>query len=181
VGGARRILVIAVLVALALLSVGAARVSAAGTPVRTVASVNQLESQVLDELNAIRRAHGLRPLRLSRPLSAAADAHSRAMGRFGFFSHESRDGSEFWARVKRWYGSSGYHRWSVGENLLWSSGRLSAAEALKLWMGSPGHRKNILTPAWREVGLSAVAVSGAPGVYGGRDVVIITSDFGTRS
>jgi uncharacterized protein YkwD len=179
VGGARRTLAVAVVAALAL-SVGVAAASA-GSPVRTVSSVNQLESQVLVELNGIRRAHGLRPLRLSSPLSLAADAHSRAMGRFGFFSHDSRDGSEFWARVKRWYGSSGYNRWTVGENLLWSSGRLDAAEALRLWMGSPGHRKNILAPAWREIGLSAVAVSGAPGVYGGRDVVIITTDFGARS
>jgi uncharacterized protein YkwD len=180
VGGARRILV-AVVAALTLLSVGAAGVSAAGKPARTAVAADQLESKVLVELNAIRRQHGLRPLRLSRPLSAAADAHSRAMGKFGFFSHESRDGSEFWTRVKRWYGPDGYSRWSVGENLLWSSGRLSAAEALKLWMASPGHRKNILTAGWREIGLSAVAVTAAPGVYGGRDVVIITTDFGSRS
>jgi uncharacterized protein YkwD len=173
---------LAVVAAVLLLSsIGAAAAHGAGTSVRTVSAVDRLESQVLVELNAIRHRHGLRPLRLSRPLSAAADAHSRAMGRFGFFSHESRDGSEFWARVKRWYGPDGYRRWSVGENLLWSSGRLDAAEALRLWMASPGHRKNILTPAWREVGLSAVAVSAAPGVYGGRDVVIITSDFGARS
>jgi uncharacterized protein YkwD len=180
VGGARRTLIVAIVAALTLLSVGVAGVSA-GPPVRTVSSVNQLESQVLVELNRIRSDHGLRPLRLSSSLSLAADSHSRAMGRFGFFAHESRDGSEFWARVKRWYGSSGYSRWSVGENLLWSSGRLDAAEALRLWMGSAGHRKNILTPSWREIGLSAVAVSGAPGVYGGRDVVIITTDFGARS
>jgi uncharacterized protein YkwD len=170
-----------VVLALALLSFGAAGASAAGTPARTVSSVNQLESQVLGELNAVRRSHGLAPLRLSQPLSAAADAHSRAMGRFGFFSHESRDGSEFWARVKRWYGPGGYRNWSVGENLLWSSGQLSAREAVKLWMGSPGHRKNILQGSWREIGLSAVAVSSAPGVFGGRDVVIITSDFGFRT
>jgi uncharacterized protein YkwD len=103
------------------------------------------------------------------------------MGTYGFFSHESRDGSEFWARVKRWYGPGGYSRWSVGENLLWASGRLNATRALDLWMSSPGHRKNILTAGWREIGLSAVAVPHAPGVFGGRDVVIITSDFGMRS
>ena len=48
-------------------------------------------------------------------------------------------------------------------------------------MGSPGHRKNILTARWREIGLSALKVAAAPGVYGGRDVVIITTDFGVRS
>jgi uncharacterized protein YkwD len=171
----------AAVVALALLSIGAAGANATGTPVRTIASADQLESGVLGELNAIRRSHGLGPLRLSRPLSAAADSHSRAMGKFGFFSHESRDGSEFSTRVRRWYGPDGYRSWSVGENLLWSTGQLSAKGAVKLWMESPGHRRNILTPSWREVGLSAVAVPAAPGVYRGRDVVIITTDFGART
>jgi len=70
---------------------------------------------------------------------------------------------------------------SVGENLLWSTTGLSASGAVKLWMASPDHRKNILTPLWREVGLSAVTVEAAPGVFASRNVVIITSDFGTRT
>ena len=155
--------------------------TAAGTPVRTLAASDQLESGVLDDLNAIRRSHGLVPVRLSRPLSAAADEHSRSMGTFGYFEHDSRDGSAFWKRVQRYYGSGSYANWSVGENLLWSSGGVDASRALKLWMESPAHRANILTPRWREVGLSAVSVPAAPGVFGGRNVVIITSDFGVRS
>jgi uncharacterized protein YkwD len=182
VGGHRtRIAILALAIALTLLSVFAAGAGAASKPARTLAAADQLESQVLAELNKIRRQHGLTPLRLSRPLSAAADAHSRAMGTLGFFDHDSRDGSEFWKRVQRFYGPDGYKTWSVGENLLWSSGTLSASAALKLWMRSPGHRRNILTARWREIGLSALKVSSAPGVFGGRDVVIITSDFGVRS
>ena len=172
---------VAVLAALALLGVGASGATAAGNPVRTLSAANQLESQVLGELNAIRLAHGLAPLRLSRPLTTAADAHSRAMGTFGFFGHSSRDGSAFWKRVQRFYAQGSYGNWSVGENLLWSTTGLDASGALKLWMASPGHRKNILTARWREVGLSAVTVPAAPGVFGGRDVVIITSDFGVRT
>ena len=172
---------IALLFALALLSVGAVGANAAGNPARTLGAANQLESQVLGELNAIRSAHGLAPLRLSRSLTTAADSHSRAMGTFGFFGHSSRDGSAFWKRVQRFYGQGSYGSWSVGENLLWSTTGLDASGALKLWMASPGHRKNILTARWREVGLSAVTVPAAPGVFGGRDVVIITSDFGVRS
>ena len=174
---------IAVLVALALtlVSISVAAAGAAIHPARTVTASDQLESQVLAGLNAIRRQHGLAPLRLSRPLSSAADSHSRAMGTHGFFAHDSRDGTAFWERVKRYYGPAGHGTWSVGENLLWSSGELSAARALDLWMASPGHRKNILTARWREIGLSAVNVRSAPGVFGGRDVVIVTTDFGVRS
>ena len=180
----------AALVALALtltLAVGAAVGTAAAAqptetgPARSLAAVNTLEAQVLAELNVVRRKHGLVPLKASKPLGAAADAHSRAMGTHGFFDHDSRDGTEFWQRVRRFYGPSGYRSWSVGENLLWSSGSLDAKSAVKMWMGSAGHRKNILTARWREIGLGAVAVRSAPGVYGGRDVVIITTDFGVRA
>ena len=178
---ARLALVAALVAVLASLGATATSASAAGKPTRTIAAANQLESLVLDELNDVRRAHKLAPLRLSTPLAAAADAHSRAMGRYGFFQHDSRDGSAFWHRVKRFYGSNGSANWSVGENLLWSTTGLDAERALELWMASPSHRKNILTERWREVGLSAVTVPAAPGVFGGRDVVIITTDFGVRN
>lgn len=173
--------VFALLAALAAVTVFAGGAVAAGSPARSISAANALEHEVLAELNAIRREHGLAPLRLAPSLAAAADFHSRTMGRHGFFGHESRDGTEFWKRVKRFYGSNGYGSWSVGENLLWASPTLDASEALRLWMASPGHRKNILTARWREVGLSAVAVTSAPGVFGNRDVMIITTEFGTRS
>jgi uncharacterized protein YkwD len=163
------------------LAAGVSAGTAAAPPTRSLTAVSTLEAQVLVELNAIRRQHGLVPLKLSRPLSAAADAHTRAMGAHGFFAHDSRDGTEFWQRVRRFYRPSGYRSWSVGENLLWSSGTLSAKAALRMWMESAGHRKNILTARWREIGLGAGAVRAAPGVYGGRDVVIITTDFGVRA
>jgi len=177
---ARLALAAALACALAGLSAGAGSATVVESP-RSVSAADQLESHVLVELNKVRRAHRLQPLRRSSPLAAAAEAHSRAMGVHGFFRHESRDGSSFWKRVKRFYRDGGYRSWSVGENLLWSTPGLDAARAVELWMSSPGHRKNILTPRWREIGLSAVTVTGAPGVYGGRDVVIITTDFGVRS
>ena len=179
----RRLALPAFLVACACLlagvGIGAGGASAASQPARTIAAADPLERLVLAELNVVRRSHGLRPLRHSQPLSAAADAHSRAMGRFGFFQHESRDGTAFWHRVKRFYGPRGAG-WSVGENLLWSTPGLDARGAVRLWMQSPGHRRNILTARWREIGLSAVTVAAAPGVFGGRDVLIITTDFGAR-
>ena len=168
------------LVAVLALGLGAANAEATTKPARALTAANQLESQVLVELNAIRRAHGLVPLRLSRPLASAADAHSRAMATHGFFKHESRDGSAFWHRVKRYYGPGQRGGWSVGENLLWSTTGIDASGALKLWMASPAHRENILTPRWREVGVGGVHAIAAPGVCEGLDVTILTADFGVR-
>ena len=155
-------------------------VSAAGGNGRTLQAANALESAVLSELNQVRAQHGLAPLRSNAKLRAAADTHSEAMAQHGFFAHESRDGSAFWKRVQRFYGPKGFGFWSVGENLLWSSGELTAEQAVEMWMKSPKHRENILTPRWREIGLSALRVSAAPGVFGGLDVTVFTTDFGVR-
>jgi uncharacterized protein YkwD len=49
-----------------------------------------------------------------------------------------------------------------------------------MWMNSPEHRANMLARNWSEIGLSAVHVERAPGVYGGRPVTVVTTDFGAR-
>jgi hypothetical protein len=51
---------------------------------------------------------------------------------------------------------------------------------MKLRIGSPPHPANLLAHQWRQIGISSVGVVRAPGVYGGRRVVIITTDFGVR-
>src|SRR5205807_2858912 len=119
-------------------------------------------------------------LRISAGLSAAARQHSQQMAVDGYFAHESFDGSAFWKRVQRFYGQGRFGYWSVGENLLWSSPDVDASGALQMWMNSPEHRANLLTPRWREIGLSAVHAVGASGVYHGLDVTIVTADFGIR-
>jgi uncharacterized protein YkwD len=47
-------------------------------------------------------------------------------------------------------------------------------------MNSPEHRANILAARWRQIGISAVHLQAAPGSYRGREVTIITTDFGVR-
>ena len=47
-------------------------------------------------------------------------------------------------------------------------------------IASPEHLRNLLSPHWREVGVSAVRVVHAPGVFHGLRVTIITTDFGVR-
>jgi uncharacterized protein YkwD len=173
--------IVAAAIALVVLSIGTAA-AGAGTSRRSVhiVAANALESQVLTNLNAVRTRHHLRPLRVSVQLEAAANEHSVQMARVGYFAHESANGSSFWRRLQRFYPDRGFRYWSVGENLLWSSPSVDASGAVNMWMRSLEHRRNILTAQWREIGLSAVHVPNAPGVYGGREVTIITSDFGVR-
>src|SRR5436305_7352929 len=89
-----------------------------------------LELGLLREINQTRAQHGLRPLRWSTRLTAAANQHSASMAAKGYFSHASANGSAFWRRIASFYGYRGYREWSVGENLLWSSPDVSPAGAL---------------------------------------------------
>ncbi len=139
-----------------------------------------LEQGVLTKVNALRRQHGLVPLRRSSGLAAAARQHSTEMANRGYFGHSSADGSSFDRRIARFYPRAGRRYWAVGENLLWSTSALDAAGALDMWLNSPEHRRNILTARWREFGLGAAHVVSAPGVYSGRAVTIVTTDFGVR-
>ncbi|HEV8603292.1 MAG TPA: CAP domain-containing protein [Gaiellaceae bacterium] len=142
--------------------------------------LSALEADVVSRMNGRRAARGLRPLRVSRGLTAAANFHSHQMGLFGFFEHESRNGSAFWRRIERFYPSRGYRTWSVGENIFWESPAATGPSAVHEWMASPPHRENILSREWREVGIAAVHFDVAPGVFGGRPITIVTADFGLR-
>ena len=146
----------------------------------SVFAVPELQDQVLAAINDLRRSKGLRELQLNNGLSAAALGHSQSMAKHGFFSHEGYDGSAFWTRIKPRYRPLPGSTWGVGENLVWSSPALSADRAIQMWLNSPPHRKNLLTPSWREIGIGAVHAVEAPGVYEGLDVTIVTADFGVR-
>jgi uncharacterized protein YkwD len=139
-----------------------------------------LESQLLGQINLTRARRGLRTLRLSTRLSAAANQHSVSMAEKGYFSHNSANGGSFFKRIAYFYSYKGYSNWSAGENLLWSSPDVSPVGALRMWMNSPEHRANLLDRNWREIGLSAVHEANAPGVYAGDEVTIVTADFGFR-
>jgi uncharacterized protein YkwD len=168
-------------VVLAALAVTGAAQSAAGSQHRTTIALTALDYGVLVELNRVRSEHGLAPLKLSLRLSESADEHSREMGTDGYFAHSSFDGTTYWKRIAQWYPWSGFQIWQVGENLLWSSPGVTSATAIGLWMRSPEHRANILNPNWREIGIAAVHSAGAPGMFDGQPVTIITTDFGVRA
>jgi uncharacterized protein YkwD len=139
-----------------------------------------LDKTVLAEINVLRRAHALRPLKLSSSLAVAANGHTSEMGQAGYFAHASADRTLFWKRIAHSYPSAGHRSWSVGENLAFLAPELSAPEVISLWMNSPAHRANLLDPAWREVGIAARHYGSAPGFYSGQAVTILTADFGVR-
>jgi uncharacterized protein YkwD len=140
-----------------------------------------LEGTVVREVNRVRVAHGLAPLRVSRGLRAAARGHSRSMLEQGFFGHDSADGTAFSDRIRRHYTSSGWQMWSVGEALLASEGHeLDAHAIVAAWLDSPPHREIILSRSWRDTGIGALYAPTAPNDYAGAATVVVTADFGLR-
>ena len=147
---------------------------------RSAKTMPSLNHQVIAAVNRFRVDHGLVALHESAALDSSARQHSLEMGRLGYFAHSSHDGTAFWQRIQHFYPARRHRYWSVGENLVWASPSLSAAGAMKEWVSSAPHLKNLLTARWRDVGVSAVRVANAPGYFHGMSVVIITNDFGVR-
>ena len=146
----------------------------------SVATLSSLSAGVLTRLNMIRTEHHLTPLEVNVGLTKSAAQHSAEMTEDGYFAHASAGGGVFWKRLLQYYPQLPAKSWSVGENLLWTSGTLNSQQALALWMASPEHRANILNPTWRDVGVSSVGATDAPGAYDNQDVIVITTDFGVR-
>jgi len=98
--------------------------------------------------NAERAKAGCAPLKRHTALDSAAQSHSTDMAAHNYFSHTGRDGSSPSQRIQR----AGYPRNSGhGENI--AAGYSSAAEAMKGWMSSTGHRRNILNCGYRSIGV----------------------------
>ena len=148
---------------------------------RTMSSSNQLQTALLGQVNALRAANGLGRLRLCNGAQRGRRPPLDRDGAARLLQPRLGQQRLFSSRIEQFYPPGGFHSWTVGENLLWASPDVGALRALKLWLASPPHRANLLSPRWREIGLAAVHSTSAPGVYGGRPATVVTADFGART
>jgi uncharacterized protein YkwD len=165
-------------------SSAAASQTAAAKKQFSVSSTPALAGALVSAVNRARRAQGLRALRYSGQLASAASAHATALATEGQFTHAwPTTGQLFGGWIRSFYPARGYRSWSAGENLLWASPGFTPASAVQNWLNSPAHRRVMLSPSWREIGIGVGVVSAvaAPGDYGGRDVQIAAAEFGRRS
>lgn len=133
-----------------------------------------LEQRVLNEVNRTRRSLGRATLRTDSALAALARTHSADMLTRDFFAHRNPDGRYAGDRAR----SADYAFRSFGENLfrghlydtvnhirrgdvvttdyLWYSPDELAALTVAMWMESPGHRTNMLSPDFDAGGVGIV-------------------------
>jgi len=154
----RPLLVVALLALLAIGAMGC-------VPPRPGAIAGPTEQSLLAQVNAQRAANGVGPLAWCPTLGHAAVLHSADQAAHNAMSHAGSDGSDTATRVER----AGYRNWTaVGENV--AAGYPGETAVLNAWMNSPGHRANILNPAYTHVGTGFGAGAGG--------TLYWTQDFG---
>ncbi len=116
----------------------------------------EVERVILELTNQERISRGLSPLQSDKRLSDVARNHSQDMLNRRFFSHTNPDGKSVRDRVENAY--PGIFQSGVGENIYQfvsydGSDANIAANLVKGWMDSPGHRENILKPEYVALGV----------------------------
>ncbi len=104
-------------------------------------------SQHLAAVNTTRSDSGLPPLGLSDALTREAQAHACDMAARGYFSHTSPDGTSMDDRLRR-ARLPGTCRGA--ENI--ARGQADIPAVMRSWMGSAGHRRNLLDGRLTQVG-----------------------------
>lgn len=138
--------------------------------------VSSWENYLLELINDSRADAGLRPLGFDAELVRAAGKHSDWMVAQDVFSHTGAGGSSPAARMT----AEGYGWRAAGENVAYVGGSRAATldhadvELLHAnLMNSPGHRANILSSNFTEIGIGITQ-----GDYKGRPAIFVTENFG---
>ncbi len=123
-------------------------------------------ASVVAEMNVRRAAFGLAPLHEDSRLDDAADDRITDMEDNAYWAHISPDGREPFV----WMRPHGYDYHFAGENL--AAGFDTAEVLVDAWMESSGHRANILSPKYRDCGVSIIEGS-TTGRAVGKSVVVM--------
>jgi uncharacterized protein YkwD len=173
-------LALVALVALGLVGAGPAAAGGCAFSNARAGAVTEpaLRHATLCLVNRERARRGLRRLRQDRRLMKAGRLHTRDMVRKRYFAHTSKSGVSFSERIFRSGYFRGARRWAAGENIAWGARKGSTpSRIVRAWLDSPGHRRNMLSRRWREVGIGIVR--GTPRGYLD-DGAIYATEFAVR-
>ena len=133
--------------------------AAPGTADPSQMDAEEFEGEILRLVNAEREKLGISPLLWDSALASAARKHSMDMAENDFFSHASPNGDMPAERAAMENFAGSY----IGENI--SAGRSTPEETMAGWMGSQGHRENILRPEYTHIGVGSYQLKGSRYIY----------------
>lgn len=115
----------------------------------TIPSISEknFEGKVVQLVNQKRAQAGLKPLAHNWELSRVARFKSTDMRDRGYFSHTSPTYGSPFTMIK----SFGISYRAAGENI--AMGQSTPQDVVDAWMKSPGHRANILSTQFTEIGV----------------------------
>ncbi|MDX8336926.1 MULTISPECIES: CAP domain-containing protein [Cetobacterium] len=111
-------------------------------------AINEDQKVILDLVNRERIIRGLKPMKLNSKLNKLAKIKSDDMHKNNYFSHNSPIYGSPFDLMKR----HNVNYMTAGENI--AKGQNTPEFVMKSWMNSSGHRKNILNPRFKEMGVS---------------------------
>ncbi|WP_370882862.1 SafA/ExsA family spore coat assembly protein [Caloramator sp. ALD01] len=112
-----------------------------------VIETKAIESEVVRLVNIERSKAGLPALKENWQLSRVARYKSQDMINKNYFSHYSPTYGSPFDMIE----SFGIKFSAAGENI--AMGQRTPQEVMNAWMNSPGHRSNILSPSYTEIGV----------------------------
>ncbi len=126
--------------------------------------------------NYARAQQGLAPLQLNAALNTAGQAKLKSDITCAEFSH-TPCGQPFDAVFATYI--QGATSYQIGENILWGTGSYGTPrQAMNGWLHSAGHRENILTAAYAELGIGYLPEQTFQGYSG---ATLWSQEFGLRS
>ena len=114
-------------------------------------SVTNYENEVIRLVNEIRQQNGLKALTANWELSRVARYKSQDMLDRGYFSHNSPTYGTPFQMIKAF----GLSYRTAGENI--AKGYATPQAVVNGWMNSSGHRANILSASYTQIGVGYVA------------------------
>jgi len=143
---------------------------AAATPAKTTTAPaltqnTTIEKQIVTLVNQERAKQGLAPLTNNNSqLSNVARTKSKDMADNNYFSHTSPTYGSPFDMMKQF----GITYSAAGENI--AMGQPTAASVMTAWMNSPGHRANILSANFTEIGVG-IAKDSSGAIYWTQDFI----------
>lgn len=128
----------------------------------SIVNLSGAEQGIFELVNRERGKKRLNELEWNDRLAKLARSYSKKMAREGFFAHFDNDGNSVIDRAN----DSKINGWrKIGENLFFTGGIDQFEEfAVRGWMRSPTHRRNILDRSWTATGVG-IAKAGDGSIY----------------